>query len=822
MANNPTIDSEIEAAAEYGRCEDCFRNYQDAPFRLQDHRDRLLLLGMHRQLDHDGLVYQDGLLPCHLPDARPQFDLLDQYLDSKSPNIHTLLAGLLGNEPLPSHSSLPMGLKIPMQDHDLSLGMDTQGREKAIASKENIGILPFWLPLSPVASEKDEGLAFPPVADKLRLLMLRELDLSDDLPEPYIPERKAAFIDLTSEPSSPINKAVEALCKNAEGGHLESGPSNPSLSSSSFEELQQLGLKSKVPPQLSIEVPLVLDSETAQDGETLTNLVTLDPVTSDETYAIIKEMDSRFSDQFSNVIKQSHSKTMLDVEQENLNPSDAFSRVPVPIQDFHIEAPAWCEQLQNSRTHLSWLQTHIKTFHDASLRTCASGVDAAVKWTPIAPGRHCVDANEESPDNGLAGVDLLSFNAAPSLGSNSYITRRQEISALRLPEDEEVEGYDVPDEDVLEVAFANGCSRDFVGGRQTSTRTPVTEKWLKSKRPFPTSTSPMPARILPASHDGSATSKFLSGFMEVRAVKKARKDSPSKAKPSKPSRRDLERSASDLIPSAQPAHSWGEAMVSSLQTVPVRPQTREQGRCIVSVDLKRTLLKEIEKGWPRELLIDRTFPQCSGLLANPGAASNMALCAEADIAVSASVGIVIATVLQIKQRSLPGSDALPPVRKRIRCVSRKYDLLVVLVTENNAQGEVVNSSTTAQIETYSDFVLFTASLGSTVAPYFIPGGEKTLAQWILATMSRYSPFPDRLQRAALSYETTWEMFLRRLGMNVVAAEKLSATLHEESRNEGLSCFIGKSDQERLEGYRQLLGGVASLSNACATLGRRWP
>lgn len=760
--------------------------------------------------------------------------------------------------------------------------MDTQGHEKAITCKENIRILPSWLPLSPVASDKDEGLDFPPVADKLRLLMLRELDrecvtpsallsslsendqdgcralrnyfknesfaeearesykypmssyshvqvhtiyrshvsppltpVSDDLRELYIPERKAAIIDLTSEPSSPIKEAVEALCKNAEGGHLESGPSNPSLSSSSLEELQQLGLKAKVPPQLNIEVPIVLDSETTQDGETLTNLVTLDRVTCDETDAIIEEMDSRFPDQFSNFIKQSHSKTMLDVEQENLNPSDAFSRIPVPTQDFHIEAPAWCEKLHNSRTHLSWLQTHIKTFHDASLRTCASGVDAAVKWTPLTPGRHCVDANQESPDHGLVDVNLLSLNAAPSLGSNSYITRRQGISALRLPEDEEVEGYHVPDEDVTEVASSNGCSRDIVGGLLTSTRTPVTEKWLKSKRPFPTSTSPMPARILPASHDGSATSKFLSGFMELRAVKKARKDSPSKTKPSNPSRRDLERSG------AQPARSWGEATVSSLQTVPVMLQTREQGRCIVSADLKRTLLKEIEKGWPRELLIDRTFHECSGPLANHGEASNMALCAEADIAVSASVGIVIATVLQIKQRSLPGSDALPPVRERIKCASRKYDLLVVLVTENNAQGEVVNSSTTAQMETYSDFVLFTTSLGCTVAPYFIPGREKTLAQWILAIMSRYSPLPDRPQRAALSYETTWEMFLRRLGMNVIAAQNLSATLHEESKNEGLICFIGKSDQERLEGYSRLLGGAASLSNACATLGQRW-
>lgn len=155
------------------------------------------------------------------------------------------------------------------------------------------------------------------------------------------------------------------------------------------------------------------------------------------------------------------------------------------------------------------------------------------------------------------------------------------------------------------------------------------------------------------------------------------------------------------------------------------------------------------------------------------------------------------TLVKVKQNPFPGSKAQTPLREHVQMISRKYEALVVLVSESNPAGEFVGDLSSSDMAAYADFVRFTAALDAEVAAYLVPGANKTLCKWI------------------------WELFLWRAGLNVMAAQVLSKTLLDEFGNAGLAQFLVMPAREKVARYGQLVGGQRVLLRCCEVLDGNW-
>ena len=246
---------------------------------------------------------------------------------------------------------------------------------------------------------------------------------------------------------------------------------------------------------------------------------------------------------------------------------------------------------------------------------------------------------------------------------------------------------------------------------------------------------------------------------------------------------------------------------------------------MVSISIGSSILRHIESSWSPDHLLDRDYTLHNTVVWSPRSAQRKEVASplsfDADVALTPAVGIIVTTLLKAKQKPLPNSQDLPQIRERIVQVSKKYETLFVLVSSSHTSGESMGNLSASDIAAYTDFVGFTIALQSGVTTYFVPGADATLAKWILALMCRFSPHSISLCRFLNAAESTWEIFFRRTGMNVVAAQVLSGILFEQAGNEGLVRFVALSLQERLSAFSQLLGGQKALVNVSKVLDGGW-
>ena len=86
-------------------------------------------------------------------------------------------------------------------------------------------------------------------------------------------------------------------------------------------------------------------------------------------------------------------------------------------------------------------------------------------------------------------------------------------------------------------------------------------------------------------------------------------------------------------------------------------------------------------------------------------------------------------------------------------------------------------------------------------------------------MCSYSPQALAYKDLLNHTEMSWELFLRRAGMNVTAAQVLAGSLSKYGNN-GLSRFLAMSTQEKLTEFGHLVG-KRNLVTTSQALDRRW-
>lgn len=166
---------QAETADEYGRREGCLRNYRQHPFTFQSYLTDLQ--STKEATERDGLVSQPGLKAGVLPNPQIAEEVLDQHQRHRK-NAERLLHDSPPGFSLPAANSHIKELLIPVDDLDLGscLQHDLQDYLRPVWAKRYGNPLEQWLPLASTRPERDESLDFPPVLDRLRAQIHREIE----------------------------------------------------------------------------------------------------------------------------------------------------------------------------------------------------------------------------------------------------------------------------------------------------------------------------------------------------------------------------------------------------------------------------------------------------------------------------------------------------------------------------------------------------------------------------------------------------------------------------------------------------------------------
>ncbi|PTB66903.1 hypothetical protein BBK36DRAFT_160476 [Trichoderma citrinoviride] len=873
----------IETADEYGRREKCFINHRRHPYTFQSHIPSIQ--STKQVTGKDGLVAQHGLRIAALPNPRLCEDIFDQD-QCHSKDLERFLQDSPSKLSLSYSGDLLKDLYVPVDELDLGSSPENDLQEylQDVRAKRNRNPFRQWLPLAHTRTERDEGFNFPPEMERLWAQLNRELDVdkpvlsdaakdllsaqskslsmleykdlctqqtniltiiqyqyscldpispplspvSDDA-EPFIPDAGTAVIDLSSEPSTPGRSVVEDIERD-----LDSDPvvSSTFMTSPSTGDLPRL-IQSchSVIQDTKTEAPLVSTSSDAPTEDNPLAGVHLPLVGDGEEGAInLLEEKGQFEDAFMTLLEDRQYYANQLVSQERFDPADSTCRIPVPLLDFDIPPPEWAIGHLTAKMHFMFLRKSTPTTYELSPVSRDPRSEKSLRWAFFPPQKEHPMLNDGLmvPDDTLA--KYLSEEETSHLSSRTFVSIQQDLEVFRLQEDEEIEETFSQDVEADEEQLIN----------TQPTENPITTPSVQGNISKEMKTQSLPElngplrrkhdddalRLLPRSYDTSATSILLHNFMELRGIKRPRLNTeppaasqPRDALPPKSAREEAESNDREATLS-------GVAKEMLPAAVPQFELPSEKASVIVSVDLSRQILRRMESSWAPENLIDVDHSRHNTQSWPPGASRPKEVISplsfEADISLSPSTGIIITNILKVRQRPLPGSQHLAPLRERVQKVSQKYETLIVLVSETNSQGEFMGTLAPSDTAAYADFVGFAAALGGDVDVHFVPEATGTMGSWVLAYMCRYSSqCVAALSRFLASEETPWELLLRRAGMNVFAAKVLSKTLFEQAGESGLAAFLNMPVRERVRRYGSLLGGEKVLLVTGKVLDRRW-
>lgn len=247
----------------------------------------------------------------------------------------------------------------------------------------------------------------------------------------------------------------------------------------------------------------------------------------------------------------------------------------------------------------------------------------------------------------------------------------------------------------------------------------------------------------------------------------------------------------------------------------------QTGCCFIALQLGCSLLQHLESFWPVDHLIDRDFSShlppthVQIIRDDPQESLARAQCAEVDVSLTSERGIVVTTLLQVRQRPLPGSKSLTNLRQRVRDLSQKYRRLVILVCDAGPWGDHVTALSSSDLSAYADFVCWTLTMQAEISVSVVPGLDKTLCRWILSLMSQEASHMVELQESCSASDTTWELFFRHCGLNVRVAQLLCHMLLREYGKSGLVDFLNTDSASRMSNYMSGQARTASLAYAMA-------
>lgn len=666
----------------------------------------------------------------------------------------------------------------------------------------------------------------------------------------FIPDPEASQIPLSSDPSTLLNidldAAHAALLQGQSSPHF---PSTPCLSP--LEDIPVIFLESSRVKPLKIEKPL-LPSEIA---ETLPNgMLSFKQAIEDLQAGQVEvdldsdrreTLDEMLSDGLMRLLQEAATASRDNIEQEQLEPADAIARLPVPVMDFSISGPEWAIHGSDPKSHFEMIM------NDQSgllIRRWLSDRAAQLhlQWSPFSSKLGRISLGESINDISIQPLlEKTGPNAVPD--SFEYVWKQPGLAVLR---EEDID-------DFLEPGYKNASQ--VAPSLSESTRhldlhTLVRKRKMQVNAVKSTHTTPPPIDLLMISKtdfpqhsardilinidDPSASAKLLRNFVDFHASKRQRvAESSFFANVFVPAS-NHRRTGHQKIPGpdlSEPAEVMNISAAEHVVQLAPCPSLKAEGlpaTIITALSLPRGIIAWIEKLLPHVNITERDFDRWSSVIWDRKAVSRSpvisTLAAEADVIVSPSTGILITSLIKATQRPLPGQKGKAAIRERLGNVSLRYERLIVLITENNRVNETARNMTDTECTDFSDFSGFVNGLNTETQTYYIGGGEETLSRWLAYFVVKHSYEARNIDELLIDSETTWELILRRAGMNAFAAQVVLSTLKEPRGvpddalgRRGLAAYIKMTPQQRASMFAQLLGGERVLQRVGAVLDSRW-
>lgn len=594
---------------------------------------------------------------------------------------------------------------------------------------------------------------------------------------PFVPSAEVCYIDLTTEPSTPANSLSaqveeEIRYEGDEQGHpvLESDLDLPT-SPPNFSKVVAATYGSC----RHIDVPIVPTLSSQSEGsechttrrrrcEPTMQLPWFDQNSLEAGQCSDDDSRSFFEDEFAATLDGHCSAMRSFAEQESFDPLGSTSRVIAPVMDFLIPPPSWSDSASSPSTHLTWLQGHVVGFKSRFpiiQDRCIDGIDQNLTWAPIPTSTRRVVVHESIRGCEEVLNALMHLAPLPGLCINDPRNREQGLLLIRDQHEEFGLDSDTEAEPEIETVSAHfgqdlPSSLDHKSLARSHVESPKTLEALIAGREK--HDAPVENRPLLLSSVASNNADLLSRFMELRAIRKPRLASSNIASDTETERHEPNKRG--------PAPSVSKTECSdreSLQHLVKAPAPKlalpqQKGVFMISVSLKRSILRSLEASWPHDQLLDRD--NSAYVLAETDAESYASKnisdrpIDEADITLTPAVGIIVTTLLRAKQRPLPTSRTLPPLRQRLIAVSQKYETLYVLISESNPAGDYLGSLSGSDLAAYSEFVRFACALDSGVITVLVAGSDGTMSKYILSLMGQHSPYTLDLKRFINTTEST--------------------------------------------------------------------
>ncbi|KAH9881973.1 hypothetical protein J1614_001144 [Plenodomus biglobosus] len=289
-------------------------------------------------------------------------------------------------------------------------------------------------------------------------------------------------------------------------------------------------------------------------------------------------------------------------------------------------------------------------------------------------------------------------------------------------------------------------------------------------------------------------------------------------------------------------HSIPGEKTKDSHLIPLPERLRPCSFIVSSILLqRRSLLKQIESLYPNAEILYRDYTL-------PHSPSQ-----EADMILSPSTGLIFTTLQQVKQRALPGQASRSPLKERILALGTRYERLFVMVSEGlpreMEERESSRPRDSRDEEALMQLEVFVGKIEGDVQAKFLRGGEAAFARGVVGSMAEFGleyGSVDIKDTKLLAVETSWEIFLRRAGLNPFAAQLLVASLTQRMHIPippslgsasaaveynttmtttvqvyGLPAFLIMGEDERIRRFQAMMGGRRVLGRVGRLLDQRW-
>ncbi|KUI68997.1 hypothetical protein VM1G_11540 [Cytospora mali] len=562
-----------------------------------------------------------------------------------------------------------------------------------------------------------------------------------------------------------------------------------------------------------------------------------------EELNIDKELDTAVVEEVTNDNLEDQLEVMADraiksIEQEQLQAADAIARVLVPVMDFSISEPKWTRFRNSAAAILRLIQAGHEDIFKLPKWPRDMLTESKLIWQPVGPGANPLSITEKIESSEAVIKSFLGDEDEKDLpDSSDFIAKRDRLAVLQ--EDDEGEGIEPlltksrPRNDLVETAKRRGV--DIVGNTLKKQR-------LAGKEPFTNQANAVNAT--PAALTGNkpdidrrerqtlllgkssrAPARFLGGFVELHAPKKlmaskyfplkeAKDEVPTLPSPPESSDRDHRNRSKD--PQVEPSVIIPSKSVSRapcpLINMPPAPPT-----VFISLSIARYLIGALGRLIPSINMIERDYCAYNTSIWSPGSVCRAEvvppLAYDADITVSPTTGLIITSMILIRQKPRPGVSK-SGFQERIEKVSLRYERVVVLVGGEGGSDDTLREITTSDSTVLAELQGFVSGLECKVVVYYVGGGDDTMSRWVSSMICRYAQMDHpQIQKGLLEAETLWELFLRRAGFNVYAAQAVAGLLkvpnseekYVASSRHGLAAFVTMTRAERKQRFGQLVG-----------------